>query len=1533
MSNLKPCVFTIKGEEMSYDEMRQYLLDNYDQLSVASTATSSVVSEKQKAINDAIDRAAKFVKDALRVQNRGVVSMGFDADTLIDNLAKGAKILVDSGISVAEAVKMVIERAEKQINSFIKDGHLDPNINLEKEVEKAVNSYNKPSEVKRRLRGTIEAFVERSDVADSIKEKLLADEESYLVQLGRDNAIALAKEVIESLGGIEAALDNLASSKTDIPVDIQSIIYGEGLNWAKENRIKATSQEDIDYWADRENEIHQRLAAKATSFGRFIAYLYDVYTRSGYAMVRETKKAIEKRNSVMRPNAKKLAAKIKAILDDLSQVGESVSEALSSTTTASITALEKKIKQLETKIEKLKKEPAASKKPATKSKVSPKEAKDAIAFLLNFGKPSSTSGTSTNQPTRRSIPADASPEVMSNLYTAGRYFVELGYTSFDEFYKKMNKELKGKFENHYADVYNNSREFAIENGADASLFTSQEEVNKIADQKFEEQAELERELQEAKDELERTRKKKAIENLMKEPNPPSGPPVTREQKLRTLAAELDAELGGSAYTDIVDAFIGSKEAKEQSKKADAKRKSEIKAFYDMMSAKLPTGTKDTRTKEQKLLDAAADLDAAMGGDNFTRQAQAFIAMGSNISDIVEQALIDAGFSKMVTDPKTGNKIEVVDWKALTTDSKSSADTIAKIRQAIIDKYGANSPILSELDAIEQQADKLIKEKKAKAVAAEIKRISRAKNKVQTIVGKRKSNIQKMLDKWKQGAFDEQQIMDDLADELGLVAFTAEDQATMEAMLDEIERAPTGVEKERIEEKLQAFLTYKKHPTFALASFRQWMKGSLLTGFVTAIKNFTGGMQAVSQLIKEYAMAQAKAGGDAKMNATVIRSFKKALRVALDLLINGSVDPGVAQSEITGTKEGSPSVRFMENRRSDLGMRGALYVPSKIFDTLPKYILRAIGSVDSFFNTLLQDVKTYNLARTMIKERNPNISSAEANRMAYEETWGMEIMEAEIQAEKEFADRGISIDGFKGRVRFRRRVNEIVEQKRKPEIVKMARSFGARNTFKEQDMGVASMVGALWTQFISLHEKALKALRDTDSKLAFQFANALEFTLGLTFDLLTPFVKGTANFMEKGLEHFAPYGIAKAAAYAIPATESKISKRSSEYNFDRVGEYVWNAVLGTALTAFIMSLGDDDEEDKEKAIYGAGSEDWDELKNRRKQRPANSIVINGSAYNFDLFGPLSIPLRIEASQLDKKRYGKEEGVGTAIDVLVNMISSPYLETPGQMIRNIKKGEYSTLLKRQGSEFVTRAAIPAVGFFRQAGQLYKPQAMTPITFMEHLYKQSGIFMVGKLDRPAFDYRGKTYDQGEVNPGSPDGMRRLLLSKKGAIDDIDKFVFKYAPSVGVVNTNVEKYKIYDEGSFRPMTDEEEYDFKFNQAQKFDKLITKYKSTNPESWLSDPLYRTAVEQDVSDSDLYSAKQAIKKENESATAEELDKLAMEKALNDKLNSEIKSKINELSRISSYAAFKETIDKYGLTTPPGFEEAVDDYNFELDYME
>jgi hypothetical protein len=93
----------------------------------------------------------------------------------------------------------------------------------------------------------------------------------------------------------------------------------------------------------------------------------------------------------------------------------------------------------------------------------------------------------------------------------------------------------------------------------------------------------------------------------------------------------------------------------------------------------------------------------------------------------------------------------------------------------------------------------------------------------------------------------------------------------------------------------------------------------LSGFITSLQNLTGTGDAMAMVTYKAIINQinTKGFGDKEVLKIIKDSHSKALATYLDVLVNGGVDMGVALSEVTNTKEGSPRVRYMENERKKI----------------------------------------------------------------------------------------------------------------------------------------------------------------------------------------------------------------------------------------------------------------------------------------------------------------------------------------------------------------------------------------------------------------------------------------------------------------------------------------------------------------------------------------------------------------------------------------------------------------------------------------
>jgi len=240
--------------------------------------------------------------------------------------------------------------------------------------------------------------------------------------LGIEAARDLAKGIIADLG-IEDAVSLSDRPNSPVPVELQSLVYGEALIYAKEQGQKAKTVNEKDKWADYQLDVKEKLAAKATAYGRYNSYIESIYENSAYSIVRKSKKEIEKRNKIFAPNAQKAAKDVAKTLDSKDEMAEAVEEAVNRILGETVAEKDRIIKELEDKIKKIQSEPKAGK--PQKQRSFKREKLDELRRKA-FGKAAAN--------------PFLDPQVWEYLSYASGYYLESGYYKFADFYKKMRRD-------------------------------------------------------------------------------------------------------------------------------------------------------------------------------------------------------------------------------------------------------------------------------------------------------------------------------------------------------------------------------------------------------------------------------------------------------------------------------------------------------------------------------------------------------------------------------------------------------------------------------------------------------------------------------------------------------------------------------------------------------------------------------------------------------------------------------------------------------------------------------------------------------------------------------------------------------------------------------------------------------------------------------------------------------------------------------------------------------------------------------------
>ena len=487
---------------------------------------------------------------------------------------------------------------------------------------------------------------------------------------------------------------------------------------------------------------------------------------------------------------------------------------------------------------------------------------------------------------------------------------------------------------------------------------------------------------------------------------------------------------------------------------------------------------------------------------------------------------------------------------------------------------------------------------------------------------------------------------------------------------------------------------------------------------------------------------------------------------------------------------------------------------------------------------VQETSAYVFIKQKLKKAHPEWSNKTLLEKTWEVMYGKSYEEAIDQAIKEFEDRGIVLqDNAADNIRFKRRVYEIIQQYRGEAVVKAGQYAANRYTFKAMDAGAGSGVYyglmAIKKGVNAPFNLVAQALdKGGNKKGADIVRRAGNFLSELLFTVTLPFVKGVTNILEKRLELFPPYGIAKGVAYTVAARLNQ-DNPNSVYDYARAGEYYYRAAIGGLFMVLMKYWADDDEEGFKK-IYASGTPDWRDNAVESKIAKQNTVTIGGRSIPMQAFSTMDLNLMIMGVYNDMAReklkmtaYEQEQQDAMWIEVGGRMTSAivgdEYLKGFQNMYKGITGGNDS-YWDRTFAEYTTRSLIPATGFFRQLNEMTTKEQTKPITFTEHLMKQSGLVGGWLLDRKSYDVLGRTYDNGSMYGNSAQSFMNMY-KKMPEVPLEYKVLYKYSPSLTQKSSNNEALDIMDAaGNVRKMDNIEYYDYGLKKGQYFDKLLTKF-------------------------------------------------------------------------------------------------------------
>jgi hypothetical protein len=479
----------------------------YDAKLKTDEQLNETVTERDgaKVAKEKVSAIGEKIKAKLKAKGAdGVTKAGLGIDELVDAAVTLIHKAIDAGVSINEAIKTHItdkdwykglsddERAiineviAEDMPSEVAAGSESREAAENNEKEKSVVSEDKEEgESKTPLATVAQAFVD-SKMEQEKKDELLSDANLALTTMTFEEMKSAGAEIISGFDSVEQAVDEVRKPGTNIPIELRSVILGEGMKYAQTKQKEAKTEAEKNKWADYEIDLVKELTQAARSMGRFNAYIAQLYEQSPYSIVRETKREIEDKNKLFAPDAKQNAKDVKAILENEEDLEASFERAITEAVEISNKERDKKIAELEKKLAQSQKAPSPRPTPKRKYRYSDSDKKKFLDGIKNI--------RSGGGPLIILNSAISNPELWKNLGGLAGYYIERGYYKFDDFYKKLKKDLGGEFEDSYADLYNEAKQVATENGVDPKEFDGDTEVERLAQEKLNEEQRLKDEI-------------------------------------------------------------------------------------------------------------------------------------------------------------------------------------------------------------------------------------------------------------------------------------------------------------------------------------------------------------------------------------------------------------------------------------------------------------------------------------------------------------------------------------------------------------------------------------------------------------------------------------------------------------------------------------------------------------------------------------------------------------------------------------------------------------------------------------------------------------------------------------------------------------------------------------------------------------------------------------------------------------------------------------------------------------------------------
>ena len=521
----------------------------------------------------------------------------------------------------------------------------------------------------------------------------------------------------------------------------------------------------------------------------------------------------------------------------------------------------------------------------------------------------------------------------------------------------------------------------------------------------------------------------------------------------------------------------------------------------------------------------------------------------------------------------------------------------KLAEKLVSEAGLEGEEATELaNRVMAAFDRIATKKKAKILQDEVENLERAKRKLKGTVEVTRRELQdEILKVTNLGGFDNEQLLDILANKVGTGKLTPQEGARLQFLAQRVKEAPEGSPRNEAIQELFNYQANLKGTSKGEVGQAIWY-ASLLAGYKTHIKNI------VANAFNTVMETVVSAIGNPKASGALVKGLFKGYQ------------RGLIEARHT-LRTGKSPIHINKIEASDVLERTSFKGGAKNPFNWLKYVLRFMVASDVFAFQGLKESMAYQMAymeAAKMKKEDAALKDVSIWRIINDKL-------LDTPERKKEAELKVKAEGQVG-VEAKRRMYELMEQSRPEKMQDETYSYAAMGTFNYPPIGTLGAINNSLAYVLDLPIGGVKPLRFVVpfTRILTNVANN-----ALDYEPITGTIRAVRG--KRGFESFE----------TMTPTKGTFKEMTPE---QRKKQIIKAGVGITALsTLYALSKMKDDEDEPILEITGSGSQDYVKT-NQLKERgwKPYSIKIGDTYYSYELT-PLLLTLGYIGNLNDFEKY--------------------------------------------------------------------------------------------------------------------------------------------------------------------------------------------------------------------------------------------------------------------------------------------------------